>query len=232
LPADVVAGDVEVVGFREVAEAFLAVEVVFREEVAIFLEVREVFPEVAAVSLAVAVLLIAAVFLAVVVVSPEAQTVFPVVQAGAFQGAAIVLLAEAVAVPLDITVLRTILRCSPISADRDRVAVECHRVQSEVNPATVHQWEEALHNYRPEIDSRKSPLAMKAPQEHVQVMFHPNAQVGAMPAIFSASPAGSGPALRSAAQPQITLANSRRIVLAAVNGPLLHSNAQIGTRVR
>jgi hypothetical protein len=216
-----------------VAEAFLVVEVVFREEVAIFLELREVFPEVAAVSLAVAVLLIAAVFLAAAVVSLEAETVFPVAEAGAFPGAAIVLPAGAVAIPLDITVLRTILRCSPISADRDRVAVECHRLQPEVNPATVvHRWEEALHNCRPEIEPRNFPLAMKAVNEHVQVMFHPNARIGATLAISSASPAGSGPALRSAGPPQITLANSRRIVLAAVNGPLLHSNARIGARVR
>jgi hypothetical protein len=178
------------------------VEVVFREEVAISLQAREVFPEVAAVSLAVAVSLVAPVFLvAAAVVSPEA---------GVFPGAAIAFLAGAAAVPLDITVLRTILRCSPISEGRGRVAAECHRVRPEFNPATVvHLWEEALHNYRPEIewvatseiDPRKFPLAMKAAQEHVEVMFHPNVRVGAMPAIFSASPAGSRPALRSARQP-------------------------------
>jgi hypothetical protein len=161
--ADVVAGDVEVGGSREVAEAFLAVEVVFREEVAISLEAREVFPEVAAVSLAVAVSLIAAVFLAAAVVSPEA---------GAFPGAVAVLFpAEVAAAPLDRIAFRTILRCSPISEGRGRVAAECHPVRPEVNPATVvHLWGEALHNYRPEIeriatpeiDPRKFPLAMKA----------------------------------------------------------------------
>jgi hypothetical protein len=242
LPADVVAGDVQVGGSREVAEAFLAVEVVFREEVAISLEAREVFPEVAGVSLAIAVSLIAAVFLAAAVVSPEVETVFPVVEVGAFPGPAAVLFrAEAAAVPLDRIVFRTILHCSPISEGRGRVAAESHRVRPEVNPATVVQlWEEALHNYRPEIewdatseiDPRKFPLAMKPAWEHVQVMFHPNARVGVMPAIFSASPAGSGPALRSAGQPQITLVNSPRIVLAAVNSPLLLTNAQIGARVR
>jgi hypothetical protein len=127
LPAGVVAGDVEVGVSREVAEAFLAVEVVFREAVAISLGVREVFPEVAAVSLAVAVFLIAAVFLAAAVVSPEAETVFPVLEAGAFPGA----------VPLDRIAFRTILHCSPISEVRGRVAAECHPVQPEVNPATV-----------------------------------------------------------------------------------------------
>jgi hypothetical protein len=138
LPAGVVAGDVEVGVSREVAEAFLAVEVVFREAVAISLGVREVFPEVAAVSLAVAVFLIAAVFLAAAVVSPEAETVFPVLEAGAFPGAAAVLFhAEAAAVPLDRIAFRTILHCSPISAVRGRVAAECHPVQPEVNPATV-----------------------------------------------------------------------------------------------
>lgn len=227
--------DVEVAGSRVVAEAFLAVEAVFREELAISLEVREVFPEVAGAYLAVAVSLGAAVFPAVVaVISPEAETVFPAVVAEGFPEAAIVFLAGTVAVPLDITVLRTILRCSLISADHDQVVVtECHRVQPEVNPATaVHRWEEALHNYRPEIDPRKFPLAMKAARERVQVIFHPNARVGAMPAIFSASPAGSGLALRWARQPQIGLINFPRIVLVVVNSPLLPSNAQIGARAR
>jgi hypothetical protein len=68
---------------------------------------------------------------------------------------------------------------------------------------------------------------MKA-QEHVEVMFYPNVRVGAMPAIFSGWPAGSALALLSARQPQIGPINFRRIVLAAVNGPLLLSNAQIG----
>jgi hypothetical protein len=206
----VVAEDVEVGGSREAAEAFLAVEVVFREEVAISLQAREVFPEVAAVSLAVAFPPEAAVFLLVKLVSRAAEPIFPVVEAGVFPGAAIAFLAGAAAVPLDITVFRTILRCSPISEGRGRVAAECHRVRPEVNPATVvHLWEEALHSCHPaigrvvtsEIDPRKFPLAMKAAQEHVKVMLLPNVRVGAMPAIFSASPAGSRPALRSARQP-------------------------------
>jgi len=113
------------------------------------------------------------------------------------------------------------------------VVAECHRVQPEVNLATVvHRWEEAPHNCRPEIDPRKFPLAMKAACEHVQVTFHPNARVGAMPAIFSASPAGSGLALHLARRPQIGLINFPRIVLAVVNNPLLPSNAQIGARAR
>jgi hypothetical protein len=160
----VVAGDVEVEDPRGAEEAFLAVAVVFREEVAISLEVREVFPEVAAISLAVAFLPEAAVLLLT-------EPIFPVVEAGAFPGAAAVdFRAEAAAVPLD-TALRTILYCSPISADRARVAVECHRVQPDVNPATlVQRWEEAQHSCRPaigrvvtsEIDPRKFPLALKA----------------------------------------------------------------------
>jgi hypothetical protein len=135
----VVAGAVEVEDSRGAAEAFLAVEVVFRREVAISLEVREVFLEVAAISLAVAFPPGAAVFLLVKLVSRAAEPIFPVVGEGAFPGAATVgFPAEAAAVPLD-TALRTILHCSPISADRARVAVECHRVQPEVNPATVVQ---------------------------------------------------------------------------------------------
>jgi hypothetical protein len=242
LPADGVAGDAEVEDSREVVEAFLAVKVVFRGERAISLEVREVFPAVATPSLAVAVSLGAAVFLgAVAVVSPEAETISPAVVAAGFPEAAIVFPAEALAVPLDITVLRMILRCFPISADRDRVAAECHRVQPESNPAmAVHRWEEALHNYRPEIawvatseiDPRKFPLAMKAVHERVPLTFHPNARVGAMQAIFSASPAGSGLALRLAGQSRIAPVNFRRIVLAAVNDPLLRINVQIGARAR
>jgi hypothetical protein len=170
-----VAVDAEAAGSREVAEAFLAVEVVFREEVAISLEVREVSPEVVGVSLVVAVFLGAAVFLAAEAVCPGAPAVLLWAVVVAFRLAAIVFPAEAVAVPLDITVLRTILRCSPISADRDRVAAEYHRVQPEFNPAmAVHRWEEALHNYHPEIDPRKFPLATKATLEHVQVRFHPS----------------------------------------------------------
>jgi hypothetical protein len=113
-----VAVDAEAAGSREVAEAFLAVEVLFREEVAISLEVREVSPEVVGVSLVVAVFLGAAVFLAAEAVCPGAPAVLLWAVVVAFRLAAIVFPAEAVAVPLDITVLRTILRCSPISADR------------------------------------------------------------------------------------------------------------------
>jgi hypothetical protein len=241
--ADVVAEDVEVGGFREAAEAFLAVEVVPREEVVISLQVREVFPEVATPSLAVAVSLGAAVFLgAVAVVSPEAETISPAVVAAAFpEAAAVVFPAEAAAVPLDRIAFRTILHCSPILEGRGRVAVGCHRVRPEVNTtAAVHRWEEARHNYRPEIDRgailevgpHNFLLAMKAALGHAQVIFHPSALVGAMPAIFSASPAGSGLALRSARQPQIDLINIPRIVLAVVNSPLLPTNAQIGAGAR
>ena len=73
---------------------------------------------------------------------------------------------------------------------------------------------------------------MKAAKEHVQVRFHPSARVEAMPTIFSASPAGSEPALRSVGQSRIGPVNFPRIVLAPVNGPLRLSNAQIGTRAR
>ena len=108
--ADVVAEDVEVGGSREVAEAFLAVEVMFREEAAVSLEVTEVFPAVAAVSLAVAVLLAVA-----EVVFPAA--VFLAVVAPAFRGATVIFPAEAAAVPPDIA-SRKILHCSPIWAAR------------------------------------------------------------------------------------------------------------------
>jgi hypothetical protein len=143
------------------AEAFLAVEVVFREEVAVFLQVKGVFPEVAAVS-------------PLVAVSPGAAAVFLVALVAAFPGATILFPAEAAEVPLD-SVFRTILHCSPISADRDRVAAEYHRVQPEVNQAAVvHRWEEARHSCPPAIDQaatwevehRNFPLAMKA--ERVQ----------------------------------------------------------------
>jgi hypothetical protein len=139
---DGAAGDAEVAGSREVAEAFLRVEVVFREEVAISLQVKGVFPEVAATSLAVAVSLGAAVSLAVAeeVVSLGAAAVFLVAVVAAFPGVTIVSPAVAAVIPLDISVFRTILHCSPISADRGRVAGGCHRVQREVNQATdVHQ---------------------------------------------------------------------------------------------
>jgi hypothetical protein len=112
------------------AEAFLAVEVMFREEVAVSLEVTGVFPLVAAVSLAVAA------FLAVAEVVCPAAVLLAVV-APAFRGAAVIFPVEAAAVPLDRTAFRTILHCSPIWADRGRVAVECHRVQPEVNQAAI-----------------------------------------------------------------------------------------------
>jgi hypothetical protein len=114
---DVAAADVAEAEDREVAEAFLAVEAVFREEAAISRELKEVFREVAAVSPAVAILLIPAVCLAAAgAASPEAETVFHLAAAGVFPAAAIVVPVGAPG-PLDITVLRTILRCSPISED-------------------------------------------------------------------------------------------------------------------
>jgi len=145
--------DAEVVVFRVVAEAFLTVEVVFREEVAISLEAAAVFPAVVAVFLAVALSSGAAVFLAAAeVISSEGPIVFPVAVVAAFPGAAIVFPAGAVAVPLEGMVLPTIPHCSPTSADRDRVAVECRRIQPEANQAaTVDRWEEAPHNYLPAI---------------------------------------------------------------------------------
>lgn len=161
---------------REVPEAFLAEEVVFREAVTISLEVKEVFPEVAAVSPVAIVLLIAAVSLMEAVVSPEAKIVFRAVETEAFpETAAVIFHAEAAAVPLDPIEFRTILRCSPISAARGKVAVECRRVRPEIKPAVlVYRWEEALHNYLREIDPRRLRPAMKAAWEHVRVMFHPN----------------------------------------------------------
>lgn len=213
------------------AEVFLAVEVAFRGELAISLEVREVFPEIVEVSLG-AVFLAAAIFLAAEAVCPGAPAVC-LRAVVAFRLAAIVFLAEAVAVPLDTTLLQTILRCSPISADRDRVAAECHRVQPELNPVTVvSQSEEPLHNYPREIDLRKFPLAMKPVHAHAQIILHPNVRLEAMRAIFWAWPVGLGRALRSAPQLQINPVSSPQIVLAAVKNLPLHSNAQIGTRVR
>ena len=218
------------------AEAFLAVEVIFREEVAVSLEVTGVFPAVAAVSLAVAAFLAAA-----EVVCPRAAAVFLAAVVAAFRGAAIVFPTQAAAVLLDRTVFRTILHCSPISADRGRVAVECHRVQPEVNQgAVVHRWEELRHSCRPAIDRvatwevgpRNFPLAMKAVKEHVQVRFHPSARTEAMPAIFSASQPGSGPALRWVGQSRIAPVNFPQIILVPVNGPLLLTNAQIGAHAR
>jgi hypothetical protein len=124
--------DAEAAGFRVAAEAFLAVEVVFREEIAVSLEVTEASLAVTAVSLAVAVSPTAE-----EVICPAVVTVFLIAAVPVFPAVTIVFLTEAVAVPLDITALRRILRCSPISAVRDRVAEECHRIQSGVNRAAV-----------------------------------------------------------------------------------------------
>ena len=158
-----------------------------------------------------------------------------------FRAAAILFPVEAAAVLLALTVFRKILRCSPILAERGRVAVECHRIQPEVNQlAVVHQRKEAQRSCHPainrlvtlEIGSRNFPLAMEAPQEPVPVRVHPSAQVEPMPAIFSASPVGPRRALRSAGQSRISPVSFPRIVLAPVNGLLLLSNVQIGTRAR
>jgi hypothetical protein len=217
-------------------EAFLAVEVIFREEVAVSLEVTAVFPAVAAVSLGAAVFLAAA-----EVLCPAAAAVFLLVTAAAFLEGAVIFRAGAASAPRDHTVLRTTLHCSPISADRDRVAVESHRVQPELNQAAVvPQWEEARHSCPPatdrvaiwEVGPRNFPLAMKAAKEHVQVRFHPSARTEATPAIFSASPAESGPAPRSVGQSRIGQVNFPRIVPARVNSRFLLSNAQIGPRAR
>lgn len=132
MAGDAEAGDAAAAGVRVAAEAFLGVEVVFREETAVSLELTEASLAVTAVSLAVAVSLPA-----VEVISPAAVTVFLVAVVPVFPAATIVFLAEAVALPLDITVLRRILRCSPISAGRVRVAEECHRIQSGINRVAV-----------------------------------------------------------------------------------------------
>jgi hypothetical protein len=212
------------------AEAFLAVEATFREEVAVSLAVTSVSLAVAAVSLAAAAvvcLVLAAVFL-LAVVAP-------------FRAAAILFPAEAAAVPLAPTMFRKILRCSPISAERGRVAVECHRVQPEVNPlVVVHRREEARRSCHLAIDRvatweigpRNFQFAMETAKERVQVRFHLSARVEAMPAIFSALPVGSRPVLRSAGQSRISPVSFLQIVLAPVNDLLLLSNAQIGTRAR
>jgi hypothetical protein len=121
------------------------------------------------------------------------------------------------------------------------VAVECHRVQPEVNQvAVVHRREEARHSCRPAIDRiatwevgpRNFRLATNAAQEHAQIRFHPSARVEAMSAIFSASQAGLGLAVRSLGQSRISPVNFLRIVRALLNARLLLSNAQIGTRAR
>jgi len=140
--------DVQVGAVHMAAEAFLAVEVIFREEAAVSLEVTAVFPAVAAVSLGAAIFLAAA-----EVLSPGATAVFLVVTAVAFLEVAVIFRAQAATAPLHGTVLRMTLHCSPISADRDRVAVESHRVPPELNQAAVvPQWEEARHSYPPATD--------------------------------------------------------------------------------
>jgi hypothetical protein len=112
---DVAAADVAAAEDREVAEAFLEGEAVFREEAAISPELKEVFPEVAAVSPAVAILLIPEVCLAAAgVVPPEAETLFHLAEPAVFPGAVSLVPVGTAPGRLDITVLRTILRCSPI----------------------------------------------------------------------------------------------------------------------
>jgi hypothetical protein len=73
---------------------------------------------------------------------------------------------------------------------------------------------------------------MKAVQERVQVRFQPSARVKATPEIFSGSPPGLELALRSVGQSQISPLSFLRIVPAQVKGPVLLTNAQIGTRAR
>ncbi|HEY4284181.1 MAG TPA: hypothetical protein VGM62_14040 [Chthoniobacterales bacterium] len=168
----VAAAGAEAAGVRVAAEAFLGVEVVFREEIAVSLEATEASLAVMAVSLEVAV------SLAVEVMSPAAVTVLLVAVVPVFPAATIVSPAEARALPLDITVLRTILRCSPISAGRVRVVEECHRIQSVVNRvAVVRRWGEAQHSCPPpiaqaatwEIVRRKFPLVPKAGRVQARV---------------------------------------------------------------
>jgi hypothetical protein len=131
---DAQVGDAQVEVLHMAAEAFPAVEAIFREEVAISLEVTAVFPAVVAVSLGVAVFLAAA-----EVICPGAAAVFLVVTAAPFLEGAVIFRAGAASAPLDRTVLRTTLHCSPISADRDRVVVESHRVRPELDQAAVVQ---------------------------------------------------------------------------------------------
>jgi hypothetical protein len=203
-------------------EASLVAEVMFRAEVAV--------SQGAAVFLA-----------AAVVVSPVGRAVFFVTVVAVFRETAVIFPAGAVAVPRDRIMFRKTLRCFPISAERDQVAVECHRVQPEVNQlAVAHRREEVRRSCRPAIDRtatreigpRNFPLAVETAQEHVQARFHPNVRVEAMPAIFSVSPAGSRPVLRSAGQSRIGPVSFPQIVLAPVNNRLLLSNAQIGMRAR
>ena len=185
------------------------------------------YREEVAVSLAVAVFLAAA-----EVVSPAARTVFFETVA-AFRGAAVVYPAGAAAVPLDRTVFRKILHCSPISANRSRAAVECHPVKPGINQvAVVHRWEEARHSCHLAIDPRNFSHAMKAGKEHVQVRFQPSAQVEATPEIFSGLPPGLELALRSVGQSRISPVRFLRIVRAPVISPRLLSNAQIGAHAR
>ena len=70
-------------------------------------------------------------------VSPEAETISPAEAVEGFPEAAVVLPAVTMAIPLDITVLRTILRCSRILAARDRLAEERHRIHRAVSPVPV-----------------------------------------------------------------------------------------------
>jgi hypothetical protein len=53
-----------------------------------------------------------------------------------------------------------------------------------------------------------------------------------MQAIFSGSPPGLGPALRSVGQSRIVPVSFRQIALAQVKSLLLLTNAQIGARAR
>jgi hypothetical protein len=121
------------------------------------------------------------------------------------------------------------------------VAVECHRAQPGVNQvAVVHRREEAQHSCHPAIDRvatweigpRNFQFAMETAKERVEVKSHPSVRVGAMLAIFLASQPESGPVPRSAGQSPISGVSFPRIVLALFSGPLLLSNAQIGTRAR
>jgi hypothetical protein len=219
---------------REEAEAFLAAEVVFRQEAAISLEVAGVLPAVAAVSPAVVISSGAATFLEAVEPVSQAPTVFLAAVLAALPAAVVILQVGAASVPLDRIVWRTILPCSPISADRGRVAVDCHRVQPELNQAAiVHRQEEARHSCRPaigplatwEVGPRNFPVAIKTEPER--------ARIEATSAIFSGFPVESALALHSLAPSRIGRINFRQIALVKINGPLLlRSNARIGALAR
>jgi hypothetical protein len=220
---------------REGAEAFPAVEGIFPGEVAISRQVREVFHAAAVTFFPEAVI-----FLPATLVPLVAELISPVLEVGVFREAVMVLFPPA-AVLLDIIVFRTIPRCSPISEDHVRVVAECHRVRLEFNPAAnVQRWEEAQRSCplaidrveTSEVGPHNSPLAVKAAQEQIEVIFHLDVRVEAMPAIFSEWPAGSRLVLCSTRQSQIDLINFRRIVLVAVNSRLLPSNARIGAGAR